>query len=159
MRRPITPTGTNLLGLVKHLIAVEHVYLGTSFGRPPPQQPAWVADGSIWDGADMWARSDETREHLLGLYAEACAHSDRTVAELDLDSPGRVPHWPAEGADTTLGYLLVRMVAETAHHAGHADIVRELIDGRSGSDHDMLDEAGWQSYLARIQIAAESFRS
>ncbi len=105
----------------------------------------------------MWATEDETREELLGLYARACAHGDRTIEALDLDTPGRVPHWPPEGADTTLSCLLVRMVAETAHHAGHADIVRELVDGRAGDDHDMLDEAGWRSYHARIQAAADAF--
>jgi hypothetical protein len=51
------------------------------------------------------------------------------------------------------------MTAETAHHAGHADIVRELIDGRCGSSHDMFDDAAWRDYVARIQSAAETFQS
>ena len=50
------------------------------------------------------------------------------------------------------------MTAETAQHAGHADIVRELIDGRGGPDHDMLDDASWGDYTARIEAAAETFR-
>lgn len=158
VRRPMTPSGTNLLGLVKHLVGIEHVYLSESFGIAAPDVLPWVEDGSIWQGADMWATAEESREHVLGLYARACAHSDRTVAALDLDSPASVPHWPEERRATTLGFLLVRMVEETGHHAGHADICRELIDGRGGSDHDLLDERGWREHLGRVQAAADAFR-
>src|ERR1700689_2210756 len=51
LRRPMTPTGTNLLGLVKHLAGLEYGYLGESPGRPGPETLPWVEDGSIWDGA------------------------------------------------------------------------------------------------------------
>lgn len=158
LRRPVTPTGTNLLGLVKHLAGVEYLYLGECFGRPAPETLGWVEDGSIWDSADMWARPEESQEYLLGLYRRACEHSDATIRDLPLDAPGQVPHWPAERRDTTLGFLLVRMVAETAQHAGHADIVRELIDGRGGPDHDdMGGESWWKEYVAKIQAAADPF--
>jgi hypothetical protein len=159
LRRPMTPTGTNLLGLVKHLAGVEYVYLAESFNRPPPQTLPWVEDGSIWDGADMWATPAESSEYLIGLYRRACAHGDRTIDELDLDSVGSVAHWPAERRATTLGVLLIRMVAETAQHAGHADIIRELIDGSAGADHDAFGgEAEWSRYVARIQDAADQFK-
>jgi len=131
--RPVTPTGTNLLGLVKHLATMEYGYLGDSFGRPAPEPLPWVEDGSIWDGADMWARPEESREYVVGLYRRACAHSDQTVAALALNSPGTVADWPEDRRSTTLGVLLVRMAAETAQHAGHADIVREMIDGAAGA--------------------------
>jgi hypothetical protein len=157
-RRPLVPSGTNLLGLVKHLIGIEQVYLGTSVGRPPEKPLPWNEDGSVWDGADMWALPSESTEYLTGLYAEACAHSDRSIAELELDAPAEVPHWPEDGRRTTFGALLVRVVDETAHHAGHADIVRELIDGQGGKDADMLDQAGWTEYYQQIQRAAETFR-
>ncbi|WP_455358381.1 DinB family protein [Streptomyces sp. SYSU K21746] len=158
LRRPITPTGTNLLGLVKHLAGVEYEYLGASFKRTPPETMSWNEDGSIWDGADMWAKADESSAYLIGLYKRACEHGDRTIAALDLETPGWVAHWPEGRRDTTLGVLLVRMVAETAQHAGHADVVRELIDGRCGPDHDDLgDEAWWREYVASIQAAADSF--
>ncbi|MBO0826615.1 MAG: DinB family protein [Streptosporangiales bacterium] len=157
-RRPMTPTATNLLGLVKHLAGCEYVYLGESFDRPPPEPLPWVEDGSVWDGADMWATSDESSEYIVGLYRRACEHSDRTVTELTLDAPGSVAHWPEERRDTTLGVLLIRMVAETAQHAGHADILRELLDGRGGADHDLLDESGWREYVATVQLAADAFR-
>ena len=158
LRRPMTPTGTNLLGLVKHLVGLEYGYLGESFGRPAPEILPWVADGSVWAGADMWAAPDESSEELVGLYQRACAHADRTVEALDLDAPGSVAHWPDDLKDTTLGVLLVRMVAETARHAGHADIIRELIDGTAGPDHDDLSEAEWRDHRARVQAAADSFR-
>ena len=156
-RRPMTPTGTNLLGLVKHLAGLEYGYLGASFGRPAPETLSWVEDGSIWQGADMWARPDESSEYVIGLYRRACAHADRVIAALGLDAPGLVPHWPEDRRDTTLGVLLIRMVAETAQHAGHADIVRELIDGKGGPDHDAIDEPGWRGYIAQVQAAADAF--
>jgi hypothetical protein len=157
MRRPMTPTGTNLLGLVKHLAGLEYGYLGESFKLPPPETLPWVEDGSIWEGADMWATPDESSRALIGLYQRAYAHSDRTIEDLELDAPGSVAHWPEDRRDTTLGVLLIRMVAETAQHAGHADIVRELIDWKAGTDHDQASEAEWRDYLARVQAAADSF--
>jgi hypothetical protein len=157
-RRPMVPSATNLLGLVKHLVGIELSYLGECVGRPSDVKLPWVEDGSIWDGADMWATPDEDRDHLLGLYRAAWANSDASIAELDLGAPARVSWWPEERRDTTFGHLLVRVVAETAQHAGHADIVRELIDGRGGSDHDTLDEEGWRAYHARVQAAADAFR-
>ena len=75
----------------------------------------------------MWATPDESSDYITGVYRQACAHADVTVTELELDSPGRVAHWGNQ--ETTLGVLLIRMVGETAHHSGHADIVRDLIDG------------------------------
>jgi hypothetical protein len=158
LRRPMTPTGTNLLGLVKHLAGLEYGYLGESLGRAAPETLSWIEDGSIWEGADMWATADESSEYLIGLYRRACAHADGVIAALDLVSPASVAHWPQDRRDTTLGFLLIRMVAETAQHAGHADIVRELIDGKAGADHDEgLDEAAWLDYVGQIQAAADSF--
>jgi hypothetical protein len=158
LRRPMTPTGTNLLGLVKHLAGLEYGYLGESLGRPAPETMSWIEDGSIWEGADMWATPDESSEYLISLYRRACAHADRAITDLDLESPAAVAHWPQDRRATTLGFLLIRMVAETAQHAGHADIIRELIDGTAGADGDeALDEASWRDYLAQIQAAADSF--
>ena len=156
-RRPMTPTGTNLLGLVKHLAGLEYGYLGESFGRPAPESMSWIEDGSIWQGADMWAKPQESSEYILGLYRRACAHADDVIAALDLDAAGSVAHWPKDRRDTTLGVLLIRMVTETAQHAGHADIVRELIDGKGGPDQDAIDESTWREYIGQIQAAASTF--
>ncbi|QNE22512.1 DinB family protein [Kribbella qitaiheensis] len=158
LRRPLVASGTNLLGLVKHLAGIEYVYLTTSLGRPKPDILAWEEDGSVWDGADMWAQPSETSEYLIDLYRRACASGDETIAALDLSAPASVPHWPEERRQSTLGVLLIRMVDETAHHAGHADIVRELIDGQGGSDAHLLDQPGWQTYTTNIQAAADTFR-
>jgi hypothetical protein len=79
MRRPMTPTGTSLLGLVKHLASVEYSYFGDSFDRPPPESMAWVDDGSNWQDADMWATADQSSDYLIGLYQRACEHSDETI--------------------------------------------------------------------------------
>lgn len=157
LRRPMTPTGTNLLGLVKHLAGLEYGYLGESFGRSAPGTLPWVQDGSIWQGADMWARPEESSEYITGLYRRACTHADQVIAALDLESPGSVAHWPEERRHTTLGVLLIRMVAETAQHAGHADIIRELIDGTGGPDHEALDESSWREYVAQVRAAADAF--
>ena len=159
-RRPLTPSGTNLLGLVKHLAGVESSYLGDCVGRPSPLTFPWVEDGSIWDGADMWATADESRDYLLGLYRSVWAHSDASIAEVPLDAPAHVEWWPPERRETTFGHLLARTVAETAQHAGHADILRETIDGRGGRDHDDIgDAAHWSAYVARIQAAADTYRT
>src|SRR5687768_5475080 len=82
VRRPMTASGTNLLGLVKHLAGIEASYLGESLGRPAPFRLPWVEDGSIWNSADMWATADETRAHIVNLYRTAWAHSDTAIAEL-----------------------------------------------------------------------------
>lgn len=130
-RRPLTPTGTNLLGLVKHLAGLEYGYLGESFRRPPSERPSWFRDDPQTE-IDMWATPEESSDYITGTYQRACAHADVTIAELNLDSPGRVAHWPERHQETTLGELMIRMVSETSQHAGHADIVRELIDGHTG---------------------------
>ena len=142
---------------MKHLAGLEYLYLGESFGRPAPERLSWIEDGSIWEGADMWATPGESTEYLIGLYRRACAHADLAIAGLALDSPGSVAHWPADRRNTTLGVLLIRMVAETAQHTGHADIVRELIDGKGGPDQGDFDAATWREYTAQIQAAASTF--
>jgi hypothetical protein len=158
LRRPVTATGTNLLGLVKHLAGLEYSYLGECFGRPAPETLTWIEDGSIWDGADMWAAPGESSAYITGLYQRACAHADQVIAELDLAAPGSVAHWRPGQRDTTLGVLLIRMVAETAQHAGHADIVRETIDGTAGSEYSVVPgEPDRPDYVARIQAAAAAF--
>lgn len=157
-RRPVMPSGTNLLGLVKHLAGIEVSYLGDCLGRPAPFHLPWVEDGSIWDSADMWATADQSRSYIVDLYRAAWAHSDSAIAELPLESAATVSWWPEERRETTFGHLLIRVVAETAQHAGHADIIRETIDGRGGRDHaDIGNAQWWDNYVGRIQAAADTF--
>jgi hypothetical protein len=159
VRRPLTPTGTNLLGLLKHLAYVEMGYFGPTFGRPVPEVDPWLAD-DVELNADMWARSDESREDVIALYRRAWAVTDATVEQLPLDAAGSVPWWDPEKQAVTLHQILIRVVAETHRHAGHADIVRELIDGASGwlADNDNLpsgvDAAWWEGYRDRLEAAA-----
>jgi hypothetical protein len=158
IRRPLTPTGTNLLGLVKHVAGVELGYLVESVGRPSLTL-AWVEDESVWDSADMWATADQSREELVGLYRQVWSLSDAALAEVDLEAPAEVAWWAPDKRHTTFGHLVVRVVAETAQHAGHADILREGIDHQAGRDHDAQgDAAWWQAHVARIQAAADAFR-
>lgn len=163
MRRPMTSTGTNLLGLIKHLANQEYGYLGDTFGRPAPEQLACVVDGAIWQNGDMWATPDETSDYVVGFYRRACAYADQTIAELDLDTVGAVPWWPAGGQGITLRAAMVWMASETERHAGHADIVRELIDGSAGGGRggsgfpEGADEEWWRSYVARVAEAAATF--
>jgi Protein of unknown function (DUF664) len=158
-RRPLTPTGTNILGLIKYLSGVETSRLGECVERPSTVRLPWVEDGSIWDGADMRAAADQSRDHIVGLYHEAWTHSNTSISGLPLDAPACVSSWPAERRETTLGHLVVRVVAETAQHAGHIDILRESIDGQAGGDHDDIGDAEyWARYVAQIQAAADACR-
>lgn len=159
IRRPLTPTGTNLLGLVKHVASMELGYLGDTFGRPSGEPLPWLEDGAELN-ADMWATADESREDIVGLYRRAWAHSDATIDALALDTIGRVPWWPSERNEVTLHHAVVRMIADTQRHAGHADIVRELIDGAVGMSKGNEavapgDSAWWENYRSRLERAAE----
>ena len=158
IRRPLTPTGTNLLGLIKHLAGIELGYFGDTFGRPFDEPFPWLDDAAE-PNADMWATADESREQIVGLYQRACAHADATIDTLALEATGRVPWWPDERSEVTLHRILVHMIAETNRHAGHADIVRELIDGAVGlrEDSDNMapgTQAWWVAYRERLERAA-----
>jgi hypothetical protein len=159
IRRPLTPTGTNLLGLVKHSATFELEYFGPIFGRPHDVPLPWLADNA-GPNADMWATAAQSREQIVGLYRRAWQHADATIIALPLDAPGRVPWWGEDGA-VTLHRVLVHMTAETQRHAGHADIVRELIDGTTGllKGNGNLpdgDQAWWRDYRGQVQQAARS---
>ncbi|MFF2364428.1 DinB family protein [Streptomyces sp. NPDC058122] len=158
IRRPFTPTGTNLLGLVKHVAGVELGYLGDTFGRPSGEPLPWLEHAQETNG-DMWAAADETRGFIVGLYRRAWAHADATIEALPLEATGTVPWWPTGKNEVTLHHAVVRVIADTQRHAGHADIIRELMDGSAGlsEDKDSLmpgDAAWWEDYRARLEQAA-----
>jgi hypothetical protein len=87
-------------------------------------------------------------------------HADAAIAELPLDARATIPWW-GEGAEATLGGILVHMTAETQRHAGHADIVRELTDGSVGllEGHGNMssdDPAWWRDYRNQVERAARA---
>ncbi|MFD4990601.1 DinB family protein [Cellulosimicrobium cellulans] len=156
VRRPLTRTGTNLLGLVKHVASVQVGYLHEVFGRTHDLDLPWFADDAEVN-ADMWATADESREQILELFRRSTELCDATVAELDLDTRGEVPWWPPERRGITLFLALVHVLDEVAHHAGHADIVRELVDGEAGDDRGNLPDLGddeWAAYRERLEASA-----
>ena len=158
LRWPMTSTGSNLLGIVKHLAAMEYGYLGHVFDRPGEELP-WMGQDAE-PNADLWATSDETVESVVRLYRRAVAHADETIASLDLDAAGHVPWWPQP--DVTLHRVLVHLSVEVARHAGQVDVLRELLDGRVGMREanpnlPWSDEFSWESYVERLrQIAIDA---
>jgi hypothetical protein len=159
IRRPLTPTGTNLLGLVKHAAGLELGYFGETFGRPSDESFPWL-DEDAEPNADLWATADESREQIVDLYRRAWAHADATIEALELEAIGRVPWWAPDRNEVTLHYILIHVISDLQRHAGHADIVRELIDGAAGlqQNNDNLpaeDRAWWHEYRNRVQAAAE----
>jgi hypothetical protein len=158
VRRPMTSTATNLLGIVKHVASVQLGYFTDTFGRPTGRSLPWFAAAAAPD-ADFWAGPDESRESVLELHRFSAEASDAVIDQLPLDAPGEVPWWPEGERSVTLGLILVRMVDETARHAGHADVVRELVDGAIGlRAGDVMvghrDAAGWAAHRAEVEAAA-----
>ncbi|MGW6141141.1 DinB family protein [Streptomyces sp. NPDC055140] len=155
-RRPLTATGTNLLGLVKHVATVEARYFGEVFDRPSPEPlPRWQDS----NGSDLWATEDETRDQIIELYRRTWEHSDTTINELPLDAPGHVPWWPEPYPNTNLFAIMVHVLAESIRHTGHADILREGLDGRTGvrAEHEkQIDEKARAAHCAKIEQAARS---
>lgn len=162
LRRPLTSTGTNLLGLVKHLAGIEAAYFGAVFERPFPENHPWMAtDGPA--NADMWATPEEPSVEIVALYKRVWAHADATISELPMDAAGQVPWWREASNPVSLTRILVHVTAETMRHVGHADIVRELIDGSVGhrDDNDNMAEGNpgwWRSYRENLETVARSFR-
>jgi uncharacterized damage-inducible protein DinB len=127
LRRPMTPSGTSLLGLVKHLASVEYAWFCSTFGRPTEPLPFDDDDPD----ADLRVGPDESTADVLAFYDRACAAADAVIAGRDLEALGTA--W--FGDAVSLRWVLIHMIEETARHAGHLDILRELLDGAVG-DHD-----------------------
>ena len=157
IRRPLTPTGTNLLGLVKHLATWEARYLGEIFNRPFPEPlPRWQDS----NGSDLWVTESESREQIIGFYRRAWEHADATIQTLPIDAPGHVPWWPRP--DVKLFNVMVHVLNDTTRHAGHADILREQLDGQTGvaaGHHELIDTAAREAHGAKIEKAARAAQS
>ncbi|GGR45115.1 hypothetical protein GCM10010197_08470 [Nocardioides luteus] len=159
-RLPRTPTGTNLLGIIKHVIGVEAVYLGDTFGRPFPH-PEELISAEVFDEdpqADWYATEDESVEMILDRYRRVIAHGDETIDALPLDAIGHVPHWKDD--EVTLHHMLVHLFADLAGHCGQADILREETDGSVGwrkPGDNIPSEYDWPAYVAKLTAIAERF--
>ena len=149
---------------IEHTAIVVAGYFGEVFDRPFPHPLPW-AEETAAPNDDMWALPGETRAQIVALFHAANAHADATIDALDLGSPGHVPWW---SEPVTLSRILVHVVAEVHRHAGHADIVRETIDGSAGlradnsnlADSNLSDggAAWWAEYRGTVQAEAERFR-
>jgi hypothetical protein len=125
---------------------------------PPTEPLPWFAEDAE-PNADLWASADETRHQIVGLYHRAWAHADSTIETLPLDATGHVPWWPADRNQVTLHRVLVHVMAETHRHAGHADIIRELLDGQVGLREENpnmapVDPTWWKQHRARLEEVA-----
>lgn len=156
VRRPLTLTGTNLLGLVKHNAISDSRYFGEVFGRPFPESlPRW--DDASTRGDDHWATEHESSGAIIDLYRRVWIHTDATIEALDLDSRGYVPWWQE---DVPLFNVMVHRLSDATRHAGHADILREGLDGALGVDADSaaatsLRPSFWAARRATIEQAAQ----
>jgi uncharacterized damage-inducible protein DinB len=158
-RRPLTPSGTNLLGLVKHLAAVEYVYVSQCSGFPGDLDMPWASDEAEEVNGDLWLTPDQRAGSITDLYAAVAAHTARAAEALPPDSPATVPWWPE--SETTFDRLIVHLVSETAQHAGHLEILREHLDGQGDAwdaRRPERDALWWSAHVRRVAQAAEPFR-
>ena len=155
-RLPRTPTGTNLLGLVKHAAAVECGYFGETFGRTWLGEPIWDEDDPQ---VDFYALPGETKDGIVTLYRRVWAFADETLDALPLDALGTVAWWPPERAEVTLERVLFHVITDLARHAGHADILREQLDGATGLavDRTNMPDLDWAAYNSKLTAIADSF--
>jgi uncharacterized damage-inducible protein DinB len=161
-RLPRTPTGNNLLGIVKHSLNVEVGYFGETFGREYPT-PAEVVPMAAYDQdpqADWYATADETKDGLIDLYRRVWAFADETIEQLPLDAPGRVAWWRPDRQDVTLQRIIVHVTYDLARHAGQADILREQHDqaiGYESANTNIPGDYDWPAYVAKLTELADHF--
>jgi hypothetical protein len=111
-------------------------------------------------GTDFWATEHETRDDIVGLYQRAGLHSDETISALALDAPGYVPWW-GDGEEVKLFHIMVHILSDTTRHAGHADILREQLDGAIGMSPQITflvaeDSAFWAARRDTIEQVARA---
>lgn len=131
MRRPHVPTGTSLLGVGKHVAYVQLGYLGDCFSRPSGISTPWEG-GSDDPDADLRVPADGSRDEIMDLYRRSAEHADATFDAIELDAVGEVPWWPEDRRHPNLHTVVVHFLVDVARRAGHADILREMIDGSVG---------------------------
>lgn len=130
-RRPMTPTGTHILGVVHHLAVTEYGYFGLCLNRNVDNE--YISKLLEIDDpqADFLPPAEFSVAQIIDLYRQSISFAETGFDQLELESPAEVPWWNKHRR-TTLERLMVHMIAETSRHAGHLDIVRELLDGLAG---------------------------
>ncbi len=161
-RLPRTPTGNNLLGLLKHCLNVEAGYFGPTFGREFPSPEELVPEEALEQDpqADWYARADETKDGLIDLYRRVWVFADETIEERPLDAPGQVPWWSPGRQQVTLERIMVHVLYDLSRHAGHADIMREQYDqaiGLEKGNSNVPQGYDWPAYVARLTALADQF--
>ncbi|WP_439656392.1 DinB family protein [Lentzea sp. HUAS TT2] len=121
LRRPLVASGTSILGLVQHLAEAEHYWFGHHLAG---------AEWSEADEFDMTVPAGREVATVLADYRAAIARSDAAIEAAG--DPEALMVVPVEGVRKTLRWVLAHMTTETARHAGHADILREQLDGATG---------------------------
>jgi uncharacterized damage-inducible protein DinB len=159
-RLPRTPTGNNLLGVIKHCLNVEAGYFGPTFGRefPTPDELVPMEAYDEDPQADWYARADETKDGLVDLYRRVALFADQTIEQLPLDAPGVVPWWGPGAPEVTLQRIIVHVIYDLARHAGHADIMRESHDGAIGwqrENTNIPEDYDWPAYVAKLTALAD----
>jgi hypothetical protein len=115
-----------LAGLIKHVAEMERRWMAFAVGG------AEAMDSVAIDWANQFRLVDgETLQSMLDLYAEAAARTDELIATLDLDVSQRLPDrpWFKAGTSWSVRLVILHLIGETSQHAGHADIIRESLDG------------------------------
>jgi uncharacterized damage-inducible protein DinB len=123
LRRTLTPTGLSLLGLIKHLAYVEQGWFQEGFLGEEHDHP-WTKEDP---DADFRIEPSETTDAILAFYQAKVERSRQIVAAHSLDEIARKGRH-----QTSLRWIVLHMIEETARHAGHADLMRETIDGSTG---------------------------
>jgi uncharacterized damage-inducible protein DinB len=162
LRMPRTRTGTNLIGIVKHMANVEIGYFGDTFGRewPTPEERISDEDFEADPQADWYATESETCDGIIDMYRRVWTFADATIEKLPLDALGRVPWWTEDRNPVTLERIMVHVIVDLARHVGHADILREEIDGAVGlraEFSNLPEQLDWPAYVAKLTILAERF--
>ena len=158
LRLPRTPTGTNLLGLVKHALNSEALYFGPVFDREWPAPDELVSPEDPDPLAGWYATENETAAGVMELYRRVQLFADETIDALPLDAVGHVAHWGGEAV--TLHEIMVHKIVDLQRHAGHADILREQLDGSVGllpGHSNLPDREDWSTHTHRLTSIAERF--
>jgi uncharacterized damage-inducible protein DinB len=129
LRRSMVPSGTSLLSLVKHLAYVEYGWFQESIANEKFDYPFDTNDPE----AEFRIEAGETAQDIFDLYRRACERSRRVYENASLDD---MVENPDRSADYNVRWVVVHMIEETARHAGHADIIREQLDGRTGAGYN-----------------------